>query len=167
MIPTPVFRGVLRPTDRLTGIEFDDRGLPALTPRMDQERRVAVFDLIEENSFVLPNGPGGPYRLRLGMEQRTISFELATAEGREAGRFNLSLGPLDQVVKDYGTLCESYAEAIKSLPPAQIEAIDRARRDIHGASADLLRERLSGKALIDRRTARRLFTLICVLAADA
>lgn len=167
MTPTPGSCDALRPTDRLTGIDFDDRGLPALTPQMDQERRVAVFDLLEENSFVLPGGPGGPYRLRLGMEQRTVSFELVTAEGSEAGRFNLSLGPLDQAVKDYGTLCESYAEAIKSLSPAQIETIDRARRDIHGASADLLRERLSAKALIDRRTARRLFTLICVLATDA
>lgn len=165
MTTTAVPCDALRPTDRLTGIDFDDRDLPALSSEMEQERRVAVFDLLEENSFAVPDGPGGPYRLRLGMEQRTVSFAVITAEGEEAGRFNLTLGPLHQAVKDYGILCESYAEAIKSLPPAQIEIIDRARRDIHGASAQLLRERLSGKALIDRRTARRLFTLICVLAA--
>lgn len=166
MTTTPGSGEILRPTDRLAEIEIDEGGLPPLSPERDQERRVAVFDLLEENSFALPGGPDGPYRLRLGMEQRTVSFDLTTAMGSAAGRFTLSLGPLDQAVKDYGMLCDSYAEAIKSLPPAQIETIDRARRDIHAESAQLLRDRLSGKALIDRRTARHLFTLICVLVAD-
>lgn len=125
-----------------------------------------MFDLLEENSFALPDGPQGPYRLRLGAGRRTISFNLSTAEGSEAAIFSLSLAPLDQAVRDYRLLCDSYVEAIKSLPPAQIEAIDRTRRDMHGAFAQLLRDRLSGKAVIDRRTARHFVTLICVLMAE-
>lgn len=160
---------ILNPCEalRLIEIEFDDRGLPPLSPDRDQERRVAVFDLLEENSFALLSGPQGPYRLRLGIVGRTVSFHVSTAEGSEAAKFGLSLGPLDQAVKDYRVLCDSYVEAIKSLPPAQIGAIDRARREMHGAFAQLLRDRLSGKAVIDPRTARYFVTLICVLTAEA
>ena len=123
---------------------------------------------MEDNSFVLPRRPdretpAGPYHLRLGIRERRLVFETATEEGLPAGAFHLSLSPFKQVVKDYWQICESYFDAVKKLPPSQIEAIDMARRGIHNEGAEILRERLDGKAEVDVDTARRLFTLICVL----
>jgi len=152
---------------RICHIEIDDRGLPAPTPEIEQERKVAIFDLLEDNSFSLParNGaaPGGPFRLALSIRDGRLVFDLATEEATRVAEFHLSLGPFRQVVKDYFQICESYFEAVKRLPPAQIEAIDMARRGIHNEGARVLQERLDGKADLDIDTARRLFTLICVL----
>ncbi|MDF3606246.1 UPF0262 family protein [Paracoccus sp. DMF-8] len=153
---------------RLTRIEVDDSGLPAPTPEMEQERRVAIFDLIEDNSFVLPGRDGqqvpeGPYALVLALREGRLVFDLTTESGDKVGEFHLSLGPFRQTVKDYFQICTSYFDAVKKLPPAQIEAIDMARRGIHNEGARTLQERLDGKAVIDIDTARRLFTLICVL----
>ncbi|MFD1911412.1 UPF0262 family protein [Halodurantibacterium flavum] len=153
---------------RIAHIEIDDRGLAAPTPEIEQERRVAIFDLLEENRFVLPPREGravhpGPYRLDLAIREGRLVFDLASEAGDPAGEFHLSLGPFRQVVKDYFQICESYFEAVKRLPPGQIEAIDMARRGIHNEGARVLMERLDGKAEIDMATARRLFTLICVL----
>jgi uncharacterized protein (UPF0262 family) len=153
---------------RICQIEIDDTGLPAPTPEIEQERKVAIFDLLEDNSFVLPprNGPappGGPYRLALAIRDRRLVFDLDTEDGERVAEFHLSLGPFRQVVKDYFQICESYFEAVRRLPPAQIEAIDMARRGIHNEGARILQERLDGKASLDIDTARRLFTLICVL----
>ncbi len=155
-------------TDRISHIEIDDTGLAAPTPAIEQERNVAVFDLLEQNHFALPprgdkRAPPGPYRLALAIRDRRLVFDIATEAGEKAGEFHLSLGPFRQVVKDYFSICESYFEAVKKLPPAQIEAIDMGRRSIHNEGAELLMERLAGKAEVDRDTARRLFTLICVL----
>jgi uncharacterized protein (UPF0262 family) len=153
---------------RICHIEIDDAGLPPPTPEIEQERRVAIFDLMEANRFVLPPRDGaaaapGPYRLRLAIRERRLVFDLATEAGARAAEFHLSLGPFRQVVKDYFQICESYFEAVKRLPPGQIEAIDMARRGIHNEGARVVQERLEGKAEIDSATARRLFTLICVL----
>lgn len=153
---------------RLSQIEIDDSGLPAPTPEIEQERKVAIFDLLEDNSFTLPprDGraiPDGPYRLNLAIRDKRLVFDLATEDAREVGEFHLSLGPFRQTVKDYFQICESYFDAVKKLPPSQIEAIDMARRGIHNEGARVLQERLEGKADIDIDTARRLFTLICVL----
>lgn len=158
-------------TDRLIRVEIDDSALPPATPEMEQERRVAVFDLLEDNSIRLPArggavAPSGPYALTLGVRDRRLVFDLRSEEDAPCAEFHLSMGPLRQVVKDYFQICESYFEAVRRLPPAQIEAIDMARRGIHNEGARTLQERLDGKAEIDIDTSRRLFTLICALIAD-
>ncbi|MBT8154651.1 UPF0262 family protein [Epibacterium ulvae] len=152
----------------ISQIELDDRNLPAPTPEIAQERKVAIFDLIEENSFVLPSRdgqeiPNGPYHLGLAIRDKRLVFDLDTEAGQKAAEFHLSLSPFRQVVKDYYQICESYFNAVKNLPPSQIETIDMARRGIHNEGSRVLQERLEGKAEIDTDTARRLFTLICVL----
>ncbi len=153
---------------RIAHIEIDDANLPPPTPEIEQERKVAIFDLLEDNSFILPTReaqpvPEGPYRLSLAIRERRLVFDLAQEDLSKVGEFHLSLSPFRQVVKDYWQICESYFDAVKKLPPAQIEAIDMARRGIHNEGARVLQERLEGKAEVDIDTARRLFTLICVL----
>lgn len=153
---------------RLCHIEIDDRGLARPTPEIEQERRVAIFDLLEDNAFALPprdgrQAPDGPYRLGLAIREGRLVFDIATESSAKVTEFHLSLGPFRQVVKDYFQICENYFDAVKRLPPSQIEAIDMARRGIHNEGARVLQERLEGKADVDIDTARRLFTLICVL----
>ena len=154
--------------NRICHIEIDERGLSRPTAQIEQERRVAIFDLLEENNFGLPvregrEVPPGPYRLGLAIREGRLVFDISTESGGRIGEFHLSLGPFRQVVKDYFQICESYFDAVKRLPPSQIEAIDMARRGIHNEGARVLQERLEGKAEVDTDTARRLFTLICVL----
>ncbi|WP_147124180.1 UPF0262 family protein [Shimia ponticola] len=152
----------------ISKIELDDANLPPPTPEIEQERKVAIFDLLEENSFSLPERddrpvPSGPYRLDLSIRDKRLVFDVMTEAEEQVGEFHLSLGPFRQVVKDYFQICASYFEAVKTLPPSQIETIDMARRGIHNEGANVLIERLEGKADVDHDTARRLFTLICVL----
>jgi uncharacterized protein (UPF0262 family) len=149
-------------------IVLDDANLPAPTPEIEQERKVAMFDLLEANSFTLPRRddrvvPDGPYDLNLSIRDKRLVFDVRTQDDRSAAEFHLSLGPFRQVVKDYFQICKSYYDAVKTLPPGQIETIDMARRGIHDEGSRVLQERLEGKAEIDTDTARRLFTLICVL----
>lgn len=149
-------------------IELDDSNLPPPTPEIEQERKVAMFDLMEENSFALPSrddrvAPDGPYKVGLSIRDKRLVFDIRTETDDPAAEFHLSLGPFRQVVKDYFAICKSYFDAVKNLPPAQIETIDMARRGIHNEGARVLIERLEGKAEVDSDTARRLFTLICVL----
>ncbi|MEM7598332.1 MAG: UPF0262 family protein [Pseudomonadota bacterium] len=149
-------------------IELDDANLPPPTPEIEQERKVAMFDLIEDNTFALPKRddrvvPEGPYQVGLSIRDKRLVFDVTTKTGDKAAEFHLSLSPFRQVVKDYWSICESYFDAVKNLPPSQIETIDMARRGIHNEGARVLEERLHGKADIDNDTARRLFTLICVL----
>lgn len=153
---------------RITHIELDDVNLPPPTPEIEQERRVAMFDLMEHNSFSLPPRddrvvPAGPYRVGLSIREKRLVFDVQTEACDPAAEFHLSLSPFRQVVKDYFQICKSYFDAVKSLPPSQIETIDMARRGIHNEGARVLQERLEGKAIVDDDTARRLFTLICVL----
>ncbi len=153
---------------RISHIELDDRNLPPPTPEIEQERKVAIYDLLEDNSFVLPKRedravPDGPYHVQLSIRDKRLVFDIATEAEEKAAEFHLSLGPFKQVVKDYFQICESYFDAVKSLPPSQIETIDMARRGIHNEGSRVLQERLEGKAEVDTDTARRLFTLICVL----
>lgn len=157
--------------DRLIRIQIDDRDLPPASAEMEQERRVAVFDLLEDNSFRLPGrdgqaAPDGPYALVLAMRERRLVFDISTQDGALVAEFHLALGPFRQTVKDYFQICASYFEAVRRLPPAQIEAIDMARRGIHNEGARTLQERLEGKAVIDIDTSRRLFTLICALIPE-
>lgn len=153
---------------RISHIQIDDRNLPPPTPEIDQERKVAIFDLLEDNSFDLPKRddravPDGPFSVDLAIRDKRLVFDVATEAGDKAAEFHLSLSPFRQVVKDYWAICESYFDAVKNLPPSQIETIDMARRGIHNEGARVLQERLEGKAEVDTDTARRLFTLICVL----
>ncbi len=153
---------------RISHIELDDANLPAPTPEIEQERKVAMFDLMEDNTFGLPardgrDVPGGPYRVGLSIREKRLVFIVTTEAEAPAAEFHLSLSPFRQVVKDYYAICESYFDAVKNMPPSQIETIDMARRGIHNEGARILEERLEGKADIDSDTARRLFTLICVL----
>ena len=150
---------------RLIAIDIDDLGLPAPSAEVDQERKVAVFDLLEDNAFSIPRAAEfpGPYRLALGVREGRLVFGVATEGGEKVAEFHLSMGPFRQVTKDYFQICESYFDAVKRLPPSQIEAIDMARRGIHNEGARVLQERLEGKAEVDGATARRLFTLICVM----
>ncbi|KUF10399.1 UPF0262 family protein [Pseudoponticoccus marisrubri] len=153
---------------RIAHIELDDANLPPPTPEIEQERRVAMFDLMEENSFSLPNRddrqvPPGPYHVALSIREKRLVFAVSTEAHETAAEFHLSLSPFRQVVKDYFQICKSYFDAVKTLPPSQIETIDMARRGIHNEGARILQERLEGKVEVDDATARRLFTLICVL----
>lgn len=153
---------------RVSQLTIDDSGLPAPSREVEQERRVAVFDLLEDNSFAIPGRgdaapPPGPFHLTLAVREGRLVFDTCDEAGAKVAEFHLSMGPFRQVVKDYAQICASYFEAVKKLPPAQIEAIDMARRGIHNEGARTLQERLEGKASVDIDTARRLFTLICVL----
>ncbi|MEM6439147.1 MAG: UPF0262 family protein [Pseudomonadota bacterium] len=150
---------------RLIAITLDESGLAPPTPEIDQERKIAIFDLLEENAFSMAraDAPRGPYALHLAVVERRLVLRLSTEGGDPAGEIHLSLGPLRQIIKDYFAICESYFDAVKHLPPSKIEAIDMGRRGIHNEGARLLQERLDGKARIDKATARRLFTLVCVL----
>ena len=148
---------------RIASIEIDEKSLAPAGPDAEHERKVAIFDLIESNSFKVLGHEGGPYNVVLSLADNRLVFDIADEAAGKVGEFHLSLGPFRQVVKDYFQICESYFEAVRRLPPSQIEAIDMARRGIHNEGARVLQERLSGKALVDVDTARRLFTLICVL----
>lgn len=149
----------------LIDITLNDAGLPPPTAETEQERRVAIFDLLEENSFTLSDDqmPKGPYKLSLGIIDRRLVFHITTHDDQPATEFHLSLSPMRQVIKDYFAIVESYFNAVTSMPPAQIEAIDMGRRGIHDEGASQLQDRLEGKIEVDKMTARRLFTLICVL----
>ncbi|TYO90014.1 UPF0262 family protein [Oceanicella actignis] len=151
--------------ERLIAVELEEEGLPAPTPEVRQEREVAIFDLLESNRFALPRegAPPGPYRLRLGIRERRLVFDVRDETDAPAAQFHLSLSPFRQIIKDYFQICESYFDAVKRLPPSQIEAIDMGRRGIHNEGSRILLERLEGKVETDMDTARRLFTLICVL----
>ena len=153
---------------RISHIVLDDANLPPPSPEIEQERKVAMFDLLEKNTFVLPSRdgremPSGPYHVGLSIREKRLVFDVTTEAAEKAAEFHLSLGPFRQVVKDYFQICESYFDAVKNMPPSQIETIDMARRGIHNEGSRVLQERLEGKAEIDTDTARRLFTLICVL----
>ncbi len=151
--------------DRLVAVLIDEETLAASGPDAEHERRVAIFDLIEENSFAVDGHDRGPYVLALSQAERRLIFSVRTESGEDVHTFVLSMGPFRGVIRDYFMICDSYYEAIRTSAPHQIEAIDMARRGIHNEGSELLKERLAGKIAIDFQTARRLFTLICALHA--
>ena len=150
--------------DRVIDIVLDEGTLAARSAEIEHERQVAIFDLLEENSFSL-SGAEGPYRLQLAIHDSRLVFDVRSENGRKLRDIVLSLTPFRKVVKDYFMICESYYAAIKKLSPSQIEALDMGRRGLHNEGSEVLRERLAGKIDIDFDTARRLFTLICALLA--
>ena len=150
--------------ERLTHIEFDASTGTHPSPDVEQERRIAVYDLVEKNIFAPSQGGGrGPYSLHLKITDNRLILALATDVGEAVQEIALSMSPFRKLMKDYATVCESYFEAIKTAPRARIEAIDMGRRALHNEGSDLLREQLADKVAIDDDTARRLFTLLCVL----
>ena len=152
-----------QPRARLIDIELD-ASIGRSTPDIEHERAVAIFDLVEENSFRPVADPGdGPYRLKLSLAEARLVFAVAREDGDAVVTHILSLTPFRRIVKDYYMICESYYEAIRGSTPSQIEAIDMGRRGLHNEGSQTLMDRLSGKIEIDFDTARRLFTLICVL----
>lgn len=148
---------------RLTRIDIDDTGAP--DPDIEHERRVAIFDLLEANTFDVPGVDHDTLHLRLAIRDARLAFVLSTP-AEPATAFHLSLAPFRQVVRDYAQIRQSYSDAVRNLPPARIEALDQARRAIHAEGARILTERLSDHATTDPATARHLFTLICVLLAE-
>ncbi|OJF95302.1 UPF0262 family protein [Pararhizobium antarcticum] len=147
---------------RLCDVVLDET-IGRSTPDVEHERAVAIFDLIEENSFEPAGHPGGPYRLNLSLIEKRLVFAITTETGEAVATHILSLTPFRRIVKDYFMICESYYEAIRASTPSQIEAIDMGRRGIHNEGSQTLMDRLSGKIKLDFDTARRLFTLVCVL----
>ncbi|MCV3243882.1 UPF0262 family protein [Mesorhizobium sp. ZC-5] len=148
---------------RLVDIELDE-SIGRSTPDVEHERAVAIFDLIEENSFCPVSDQGaGPYRLRLSLMEARLVFAISRENGEDVVTHILSLTPFRRIVKDYFLICESYYDAIRSSTPSHIEAIDMGRRGLHNEGSQTLMDRLSGKIDIDFNTARRLFTLVCVL----
>ena len=148
---------------RIVHIALDERNVIRRSPEVEQERAIAVYDLLEDNRFRPSNAGSGPYHLHLRVEESRLIFDVRGTENDPRCAIPMSLSPFRGIVKDYFQICESYYNAIKTLSPSQIETIDMARRGIHNEGARVLQERLNGKADIDEQTARRLFTLICVL----
>jgi uncharacterized protein (UPF0262 family) len=152
-----------KPNSRLIDVVLDDT-IGRSTPDVEHERAVAIYDLIEDNSFQpVGDDDQGPYKLQISLVDARLVFSVARQDGSPVITHILSLTPFRRVIKDYFLICESYYEAIRSSTPSQIEAIDMGRRGIHNEGSETLKERLSGKIIIDFDTARRLFTLICVL----
>ncbi|MBN8949672.1 MULTISPECIES: UPF0262 family protein [unclassified Rhizobium] len=147
---------------RLSDVVLDDT-IGRSTPDVEHERAVAIFDLIEENSFTPAGHQGGPYLLNLSLVDQKLVFDIRMEDGAVVATHILSLTPFRRIVKDYFMICESYYEAIRSATPSRIEAIDMGRRGIHNEGSQTLMDRLNGKISVDFDTARRLFTLVCVL----
>ena len=150
-------------SQRIVDITLDETSVVRRSPDVEHERAVAIYDLLEENVFAPVGDYSGPYKLHLGISENRLLFDIRSESEEALGTVVLPLSPFRRIVKDYFTVCESYFQAIKSASPSRIEAIDMGRRGLHNEGSDLLRSRLDGKIEIDFDTARRLFTLICVL----
>jgi uncharacterized protein (UPF0262 family) len=148
---------------RLADVRLDEKTMVRRSPEVEHERQVAIFDLLEDNKFSPIGLPDGPYNLHISVQENRLLFDIRDTAGKKLRDVILSLTPFRAVVKDYFMVCESYYNAIKKLSPSQIEALDMGRRGLHNEGSELLRERLEGKIEMDLDTARRLFTLICVM----
>lgn len=148
---------------RLSAITLDEASVVYRSRAIEQEREVAIYDLLEANSFRPEGSAGGPYHLFLGLEENRLVLDVRLEDGADHGRVLLSLTPLRKIVKDYFLICENYYKAIRTAPPYQIESLDMARKALHDEGARELQKRLDGKIETDFDTARRLFTLVCVL----
>ena len=156
---------------RIIDIELDERTILWRSADIEQERRIAIFDLIEENHFApqraTPDDYAGPYRVLLSVEEGRLVIQIKREDDTPLETLILGLARFRRPIRDYFAICDSYFQAIRQSTPAQIETVDMARRGIHNEAAELLKERLDGKIAIDFDTARRLFTLICVLHIKA
>lgn len=150
-------------SERIKNIVLEEHARIRLSPRVEHERKAALFDLIEENRFALLGGFKGPYILHLGVDGERLTFRVCNEEDCFLTSFVLPLRIFRNIIKDYFLVCDSYFKSIKNASPSRIEAIDMGRRALHNEGAELLRARLSDRVEIDTGTARRLFTLVCVL----
>ena len=148
--------------DRLVKIELDEAVTPRRSAEAEHERAIAIYDILEENQFDLV-GKTGPFHLYLRAEGRHIRFDVCNENDVSLGQFFMAMGPLRRVMRDYFQVCDTYFDAIRTKSPSQIQAIDMGRRALHNEGSELLQARLNGKVETDFDTARRLFTLICVL----
>jgi uncharacterized protein (UPF0262 family) len=154
----------VRANNRLIAVTLDPDSIERGTPDQEHERLTAIYDLIEENLFELPDGREGPYKLHISMINARLVFNIQTENGEPIISHGLSMSPFRRVIKDYFLVCQSYYEAIRTSTSAQIEAIDMGRRGLHNEAADIVTERLKDKVMIDFQTARRLFTLLAALS---
>ncbi|MEO0411727.1 MAG: UPF0262 family protein [Pseudomonadota bacterium] len=152
---------------RLIAIDLDDSTIIWRSADIEQERKIAIYDLLENNVFEpitqYPNGYGGPFKVFLRVTEGRLAFDISDADDAELETIILALTPFRRLIREYFAVCDSYFKAIKTATPSQIEAIDMGRRGIHNEASEILQERLEGKITIDFQTARRLFTLVCVL----
>ncbi|MEL6060891.1 MULTISPECIES: UPF0262 family protein [unclassified Methylobacterium] len=151
-----------RGPNRLAKVSLDEASIARGNPDQEHERAIALFDILEDNSFTIP-GREGPYALTLGLVENKLSFAISTVDGEPVMTHLLSLTPFRRVIRDYEMICESYYNAIRTASPSQIEAIDMGRRGLHNEASETLKQRLEGKVDLDHDTARRLFTLIFAL----
>ena len=149
--------------DRLSDVFLDEDTIPRGAIDADHERAVAIFDLIEENSFAVPGRDDGPYTMTISQEESKFTFDVRTSDGEQAVSIVVSMTPFRSLLKDYFLVCETYYSAIRTASPRQIEAIDRERTKLHNEGAELMGQRLNERVTIDKATARRLFTLISTL----
>lgn len=151
-------------TKSIRSVMLDNETLVRWSAEVEHERQVAVFDLLEANEFSLNDGPEAPYDLHLALEQTTLILGVKPQyEGAEPVRVTLPMRPFRSLIKDYFLICESYYSAIKTQTPSKIEAIDMARRGLHNEGSEVLQDALADRIQMDQNTARRLFTLVCVL----
>jgi uncharacterized protein (UPF0262 family) len=150
-------------TQRLVKVTLDEGSIGRSSSDIEHERAVAIYDLLEDNSFAPVDHEGGPYALHLSISENRLVFDIRNEDGTPVMAHLFSLTPLRRIVKDYFLICDSYYKAIRTSTPSQIEAIDMGRRGLHNEGSELLMERLKEKIAVDFDTARRLFTLICVL----
>ncbi|WP_353218352.1 UPF0262 family protein [Sandarakinorhabdus sp.] len=152
---------------RCIDVKLDERTILWRNADIEQERRVAIFDLLEGNVFqpvaAAAAGHHGPYKLLLGVEDGRLDVTVNDAHDQQVDLFQVALSPFRRTIREYFAICDSYYQAIRQSSPTQIETIDMARRGIHNDAAEMLKERLESRAIVDFDTARRLFTLICVL----
>ena len=152
---------------RIIDVQLDERTILWRSADVDQERRIAIFDLIEGNHFAPQrqhaDGYAGPYRIALSVEEGRLVIGMKREDDTPLETLILALGRFRRPIRDYFAICDSYYQAIRNATPQQIETVDMARRGVHNEGAELLRERRYGKIEVDFDTARRLFTLICVL----
>jgi uncharacterized protein (UPF0262 family) len=148
---------------RIAKIVLDEHTVLRRSADIEHERAVAIFDLLEENSFAPVNAAPGPFHLHLGIEENRLVLDIRSTADEPLERILLPLTPFRSIVKDYFLVCDSYFKAIRNASPSRIEAIDMGRRGLHNEGSELLRERLAERVAIDLNTARRLFTLLCVL----
>ena len=150
-------------SQRLVAVTLDDKSIGRSGPDVEHERAVAIYDLLEENTFAPVGVERGPFALTLSVTGNRLVLDVRHQDGTPAMMHLMSLAPLRRIVKDYFTVCDSYYQAIRSATPERIEALDMGRRSLHDEGSELLMERLKRKVKVDFDTARRLFTLICVL----
>ena len=149
--------------NRLIAVAFDEASIGRGSPDQEHEREIAIYDLVEANSFGLRDHDSGPFSLKIALVDNKLGLDISGADGQHIITHILSLTPFRSVLKDYFLICESYYAAIRTATPARIEAIDMGRRGLHNEGAQILLDRLEGKIECDFDTARRLFTLVTAL----